>query len=160
MKRHSIFIILSSFFVAFVLTIIKLPVWADYLRPAWIPLLICYWVLALPHQMGITAAWFCGLLLDALNNTLLGEHALGLIIIAYFILKFHRQIRVFPVWQQACIIMLMIILYQFTLFWIQGLIGQPTGGWLFWLPAASSALFWPIIIYLLRSWQQRLYSYT
>lgn len=144
-----------SFFTGFILTIIKLPTWADYLRPAWLPLILCYWVLAVPHHIGITTAWLSGLILDALNNTLLGEHAFGMIITAYLVLKLHRQIRVFPVWQQALTIMLLIALYQFTLFWIQGIIGQPTGGGLFWVPAATSMVFWPIIVSLHRSWRQR-----
>lgn len=159
MKLNNLIAIFSSLFIAFILTIIKLPSWAEYLRPAWIPLILCYWVLVAPHQVGITTSWVSGLILDALNNTLLGEHALALVIIIYLIARLHRQIRVFPVWQQAFTIMLLLCLYQFTLFWIQGIIGHSTGGWLFWLPALTSAFFWPILASILRSSRQRLRIY-
>ncbi|CAM4383716.1 MAG: Rod shape-determining protein MreD [Legionellaceae bacterium] len=151
MKQNTsnLFLICSSFLLGFILTIIKLPSWANELRPAFIPLILCYWCLFYPEKIGLITAWILGIILDGINNTLLGEHALSLLLPTYFVLKFHRQIRVFPIWQQAFIISVLTFLYQFTLFWVQGIIGQPTGGALFWLPAITTSLLWPIEIPIL-----------
>lgn len=159
MRASSIFIIIISLLIAFLLTIIKLPTWIEYCRPAWIPLVICYWILALPHQIGIATAWSCGIILDILTDSILGEHALGLAITAYLILKFHRQIRVFPVWQQAFAILLLIIIYQFEIFWVQGVIGQNNIGWYILTAPVCSFIVWPLISQILKSWRLRFRIY-
>lgn len=155
MKRNSYFLIIFSFLCSFLLTILKLPDSLNYVQPVWVALVVCYWVLMLPHHVNLATAWTSGIILDVLTNTLLGEHALGLVVIAYLAYKFHRQIRMFPLWQQSASIMLLTLVYLFILFWIQGITGPGSSTWLFWMPALTSALFWPFINYLFRSWRHR-----
>ena len=69
-----------SVMIALVLTIIPLPEWGEALRPAWVALVVFYWVLALPERFNIGWAWLTGLLLDALTGSLLGAHALVLMV--------------------------------------------------------------------------------
>lgn len=155
-RTPGIFVILASFVIAFMLTILPLPSWAAWLRPEWVVLTLLYWVIALPHRIGLGIAWLLGLFLDALQHTLLGEHALAMVVITFIALKIHRQFRFFPLWQQAFSIMLLLAIYQFLRFWIQGIIGQLGEGWLYWLPVVTSGLLWPLVPYLLRENRQQL----
>ena len=59
-------LILLSFAVAFVLSVAHLPEswpqWLGWLRPHWVLLVLFYWVLYVPHRLGLVTAWLLGLL--------------------------------------------------------------------------------------------------
>ncbi len=67
----------------------------------------------------LTYAWCCGLIIDALIGTLLGQHALAYVIVAATAQDFQLRIRVFPLLHQAAAVFLMVALYHFLLFWIE-----------------------------------------
>ena len=137
------FLIILSFLIAILLSIMPLPSWANVIRPAWVTLVLIYWTIELPHQINLGTAWLIGLLLDGLNGTVLGEHALALMCVVYLSTKFYQQFRMFPLWQQASTVMLLILLYQSLLWMIQG--------GLFWLTALTSALLWPWLFRVLKN---------
>lgn len=146
--------IVVSFLVAFALTILPLPVWAGWFRPAWAPLLLIYWALALPHRVSIGFAWIVGLMLDVLQGTLLGEQALLLGLVAYIIIKLHPRIRVFPRVQQALVVFGLIVFYQTFQFWIQALLGEIPDIRLYWMPSLTSALLWFWLFIVLRDYRR------
>jgi len=143
-------IIVLSFVIAFMLTAMPLPDWALNWRPAWVAMVLIYWCMALPERVGIGIAWMLGLLLDVQQGTFLGQHALGLAVIAYITVKSHQQMRVFPLIQQAMLVCGYILLLQMLNFWIKGMIGVPPGDWTFWAPAFTSMLIWPWLFVILR----------
>ncbi|MEW5755636.1 MAG: rod shape-determining protein MreD [Pseudomonadota bacterium] len=143
-------VIVLTFVLALVLTMMPLPYALELVRPEWVALCLIYWCLALPERIGITLGWLMGLLLDVARGAVLGQHALALTIIAFLTVRLHRRIRLFPVWQQAASVLMLVLLGQMVALWIRGAVGQPSGGWLTWLPALSSMLAWPIIYYFLR----------
>ena len=51
-------------------------------RPEWVPMVLIYWVMALPYRIGIGSAWIVGLVLDILEGSILGLNAMALVIIA------------------------------------------------------------------------------
>jgi rod shape-determining protein MreD len=136
-------LITLTFIVALLLSILKLPEWAAWFRPAWVPVLLLFWVLVLPQKIGLGIAWALGIVQDILNGTLIGEHALGLLIITYLCLRFYRQIRMFPMIQQAVSISFLIAIYQGLLFWIQNMIGQTIDARFFWIPILATLFIWP-----------------
>ncbi len=143
-------IIIMSFIVALLLTVIPMPSWMLMLRPEWVALVLLYWCLALPQRIGVGTAFTLGLLLDVLQGAVLGQHALALSLIAFLAIKVHQQVRVYPIWQQALSIMALIILYQMLVLWINGIVGHKTDTWQYWLPAISSTLLWPWTYIILR----------
>jgi rod shape-determining protein MreD len=76
-RHHGGFIILLSFAVAMLLTIIPIPDALRVLRPDWVALTLIFWCLALPYRIGVVSGFFAGLFLDVLTGTLLGQHALA-----------------------------------------------------------------------------------
>jgi len=49
---------------AFMLAIMPMPDWAVEYRPDWVTLVLIYWAMELPSRIGVTMAWFAGLLLQ------------------------------------------------------------------------------------------------
>lgn len=144
------FIIVISFLLAMMLTILPLPNWANWLRPIWILIVLIYWVLMMPNSISIEVAWILGLLLDVLTGTTLGEHALILVIVAYFINKFYLRMRLFSLWQQTLTVFTIVVIYQVFIFCIQGLTGSILITWQYWLSSLTSAMLWPWLFTLLQ----------
>ena len=144
-------VIFITLIFALVLTVIPLPDWLAYLRPEWAAIFLIYWVIALPHRVGVGIAWVLGVFVDILRGAVFGQHAFALLIIAYLAQKLHQRIRVYPLWQQSLSILVLVTLYLLLLLWINGIIGKPASSWTYWLPAFSSMLLWPAVYVVLRS---------
>lgn len=142
--------IVITFIIALILTAMPLPEWARAFRPEWVALVLIYWCLALPTRVNVGLGWFMGLMVDVLHGTLLGQHALSLTVVAFVAVKLHRQIRVYPLWQQALSIFTLVALNQLLVVWVKGIIGQPPQNWLYWAPSVTSALLWPWMFIILR----------
>ena len=140
-----------SVLAALVLTVIPLPAWLGPARPAWAVLVLIYWQLNYPRRVGFLLSWGVGLLLDGLTGSLLGEHALALIIVSFCILKLASLIRTFPLWQQSLTLLPILAIYAFTLFWIDGAVGRSAPTLWRWLPVLTSTLLWPLLAYTLDS---------
>lgn len=143
-------IILCSLIVALALAIVPLPSWALVYRPEWVALVLIYWCLTEPRRVGIGMAWAAGLLLDVLTDSLLGQHALGLAVVAYLTLKLNRRIRTSMVWQQALTVLFLVAAEQMLVLWIKGITGHPPWSLTYFVPSLASMLVWPAIYALLR----------
>ncbi len=145
--------------IALLLTQLPLPSWAQWYRPHWLLLVVLYWVMTTPNQIGIMTAWLIGLLLDTNQGTVLGEHALAFAITAFLAAKWYRRIKMFPLFQQACTICLLTLVYLLIIFLIQGIQGYSFQHMGYWLSAISSAVLWPWIFIILCRYQQRFNPY-
>jgi rod shape-determining protein MreD len=136
------------------LALVPLPHWLAVWRPDWLALVLIYWCMAIPDRVGMGTAWVLGLLLDVLTGTILGLHALALVLIAYLVQRFYLQLRAFPVWQQSFILLFLLTIYQLPLFWLSGW-GARRDPALAWQAIISGSLVWPWIFALMRSLQGR-----
>jgi rod shape-determining protein MreD len=128
---------------ALVLTLLPLPSWLEIIRPGFLALTVLYWSIAAPRAGGITLGWVCGLLLDAFEGPVLGEHALALALLAYLAVREHQRIRSKPIFQQSLIVFAALVIYEFVLFAIDGWSGHALTTPLRWVPTFTSALVWP-----------------
>lgn len=135
----------SSFFFAALLTIMPLPVWLVWLRPAWLLMVLMYWCLRNPYQVGLGIAWLLGLFADILCGTLLGEQAFGFVLVAFLVARFHVRINHFPFHQQMLIVFGLLVVYQMVVLWVQAALGQLPDLWLYWLPSVVGTLLWPLV---------------
>ena len=141
-------IIIVSILIAMILMIIPLPDSMRIFRPEWVLLTIMYWAMALPRNVGVGYAWFVGLLMDVLFGGILGVLAFSYALVVYLILRFHLQLRQFPLWQQALTLMSLILLVHA----VTASMTAVTSGWLAWFPAAvTSTLLWPLVHVFLRT---------
>jgi len=154
-RHHGGWVIVLSFVFSFMLAILPMPAWTSAWRPDWVAMILIYWCLALPQRVGVATAWFVGIIHDVLNDTLLGQHALGFVLIGYLAVKFHQQLRLFPVWQQAIGVFGMVTLNQLLGIWIQSIFGSSQMKGSFIYPAFSSLLLWPWLFLMLRDIQRK-----
>lgn len=148
-------LIIISFIVAVMLTALPLPDWAVNWRPAWVALVLIYWCMAVPDRVGIATAWFLGLILDVQQSTLLGQHALGLALIAFLTIKSYQRMRVYPLAQQAVLICFYLLFYELVMLWITGYSRTATRDWTYWMPAITSMLLWPWMFIILRDLRRK-----
>jgi rod shape-determining protein MreD len=147
-------IILASFLVAFVLTALPVPDWALPWRPAWVAMVLAYWCMAVPARVGVLTGWFVGVLLDVLTGALLGQHAVGLAVVAYFAVSYHKRLRVFSLIQQAVILGALLVVYVFLHSVVDRIAGIPYRAEVY-LAALTSMLLWPWIFVVMRDIRRR-----
>ena len=137
--------VLACIVAALMLTIAPMPDWASPFRPDWVALTLIYWAMSLPRTYSVGTAWIVGIVMDVAQGTLLGQHAIALCFIVYITVKFHLQFRVFPTSQMSATVFAMLAVYQFILFWINGVAGVTTSAIIYWGPVITGALFWPLL---------------
>jgi rod shape-determining protein MreD len=140
---------------ALALCAVPLPHLLDVLRPDFLLLVVIWFALMAPRAGGLLFAWCAGLALDAFRGVLLGENALAFVVVAYLVHRFHLRVRMFPLTQQTLVVLSLLWVYQFLLFWIDGVAGQPVTDWVRWLPVFSGALLWPLLTGILGRFVRR-----
>ena len=133
--------------VALALSVMPLPASVAPFRPDWVAVVLLYWTLVSPRRFGMLTAFLMGLGLDTLSGALLGQHALALLVVVYLSQHFHLRMRAFPVSQQAVTVVGLLALYEFMLFWIDGVAGRTVPAIERWAPVLSGAVLWTVIIY-------------
>lgn len=147
--------IFASFLLAILLMIVPVPGSVGAAWPLWVVVVLIYWLLALPHRVGLWTAFVVGLWLDVFNNSLFGQHALALVIMAYVFGKLQRQIRLFYWWQQSLMVMVLTALYGLILYAVQRFLHVTHVSWQHWLPILTSGLVWPLVFGVLRHYRQK-----
>ncbi|MBR9910522.1 MAG: rod shape-determining protein MreD [Gammaproteobacteria bacterium] len=148
-EAHNRFIIPLTYCVGLLTAIYPLAPELAWWRPALLPLLVIYWVLVMPEQISILMIWCFGCLLDILLGASLGQHSLGLMVIAYLCLLSYQRVRNYRLWHQSFFVFIFIGLYQLIGNWVHSLNGSAARSLVFLLPALSSALLWPLLWVLL-----------
>lgn len=143
---------------AFMLAIMPLPDWLSEFRPDWVTLVLIYWAMAMPTKIGVTIAWLAGLMLDVGYGTLMGQHAVGLVLVIYFIHLNHQRLRVASLLQQAIVIFILLLIKQLLILWVDGMLGHAPGSWLYFMPTITSTLLWPWVYLILRDLRRK-FSY-
>jgi rod shape-determining protein MreD len=151
--RH--YVIYLTLLIGYLLTIVPMPEWAQSYRPQWVALILIYWCMALPDRVGVGVGFTSGLLLDALSGTLLGQHALGLSVVAFLTLKLHLRVRVMPLRQQVFTIFILLVVERLLALWSTGAAGYPTPSLWYWMTPIVSMLLWPWVYLSLRKLRRR-----
>lgn len=141
--------------IALILSITPLPDALRSARPHLLLLLVIYWSLSAPRISGLMFAWLCGLALDVLSGKILGQHAVGFLLVAFLTHKFQLRMRIFPIYHQTLTVFMLMALYEFVVFWIDGIIGPAITTWMRWLPVFTSSLLWPLLVAALDTWNRR-----
>ena len=152
-RSRSGWIIWLTFAIGLLLSVVPFP-HVEILRPMFLALPLAYWALELPQKVGMASAFCLGLAQDVLFGTLLGHNALILTLITFLILSLQQRLRMFPMWQQSLVIMVILGLAQLLQLWLSALTGnRQTLAVL--LPALISALLWPWVSFGLRGLSRR-----
>lgn len=141
--------VIVTIIVSLMLMVVPLPDWATAFRPDWVALTLIFWAMTLPRTWSVGSAWVVGLVLDVAQGTILGQHALALCFIAFVTVRFHLLMRVFPMQQLTATVFALLALYQFILFWVNGVAGVDVPAVGYWGPVITGTLVWPVVSVLL-----------
>lgn len=133
--------------------------WPDRLglfHPDWLLLVTLYWVLALPHRIGVLTAFLVGLFADVLSGAVLGQQALAYAVVAWLAQASHKRVRVFPALQQSLVVFLLVGVAVMISYLVQDAVGRGHySPLLMQLGALASALLWRPVYTVLRTVRQR-----
>lgn len=146
----------GSLIVSLMLVMVPLPEAAEPFRPDWVTMVVLYWAIALPPRFGLALPWIAGLLLDVTRGALLGQNALGVVLVAAFAIREHQRLRQFPIAQQAVVVTVLLLIKQALVLWISGMAGRaPDTLWLYFASPLLALVFWPVVFVLLRDLRRR-----
>ena len=141
-RQHSWFLPALSLALMLALSVLPLPDRVAPLRPDWVVVVLLYWSLMAPRRFSLLTAFWMGIALDTLSGALLGQNALALLVVVYLAERFHLRLRVFPMSQLAFTVFLLLGLYEFILFWIDGVAGRTVPLVERWVPPLTGTLVW------------------
>ena len=136
---------------AFMLAIMPLPEWAESFRPDWVALTLIYWAMMMPRTWSVGSAWLVGIVVDVAQGTILGQHAIALCFVVFVTVRFHLLMRVFPMQQLTATVFALLALYEFLIFWVNGVAGINVSTVTYWGPVITGTIFWPVVVMVLRS---------
>jgi rod shape-determining protein MreD len=154
-QRDHLAPVLISLAVAMLLTVVPLPLMLLPLRPYWVALVMIFWCLETQDVISLGGAFLIGLLLDLLGGSLLGMHALGLVILVYLVQRFRARLRFFPPWQQALSVLALLLNDRIIVLWIISLKGDALPSATFWLAPLISTLLWPWVFLIMDRYRSR-----
>jgi rod shape-determining protein MreD len=146
-------LILLTVAAALVLAVVHVPEtwpqWLGWLRPAWVAMVIFYWVMELPHRIGLISAWVIGALVDVLQAEPLGLNGVILAAITYVAWRFYERLRMYSVIQQCGVVFLLVLGAEVMRALVLNVADDRGWSWGVLGPPAVSLLLWPFVAVLL-----------
>jgi rod shape-determining protein MreD len=145
--------IIASFALALFLNFLP---WRDLrVVPDFVALVLLFWCIRQPRLVGLGVAWTLGLVTDAGNGVLLGQHALAYSLLAFLGIWLSRRILWFGPGLQALHVGAMLFAAQGVALLIRMAAGAELPGWPMLVGPLAGALLWPLVTWLLLLPQRR-----
>jgi rod shape-determining protein MreD len=143
-----------SFAAALVLDFLP---WKDLrLVPEFCALVLAFWCVRQPRLVGIGIGWMVGLISDAGNGVLLGQHALAYSLLAFLSVWLSRRILWFGPGLQALHVGLMLLVAEGATVLVRLAAGDQLPGWQVVVGPLVGAVLWPVVSWLLLMPQRRM----
>ena len=153
MPRDPLIPIIFSVIFASILMVYPLSYVASGWRPAFMFMVMLFWVMCQPTWCGVWFAFTTGLFADLLLDAPLGLNALSFVCITFIARYLTREKRVMTfsnLWIIASIAIIVHITFIF-LMQIMGGIEFPFAR--HWQPVLTTVVSWPILYYVLKRWR-------
>ena len=145
--------IIASFALAMFLNFLP---WRDMrLVPDFVALVVVFWCVRQPRLVGLGVAWALGLVTDAGNGVLLGQHALAYSIMAFLGIWLSRRILWFGPGLQALHVGAIMVVGQSVALLVRVIAGDGFPGWTMLVGPAAGAILWPVVSWVLLIPQRR-----
>ncbi len=145
--------IIASFVIALLLNFLP---WRDLrVVPDFVALVLVFWCVRQPRLVGLGVAWTLGLVTDAGNGVLLGQHALAYSLAAFLGIWLSRRILWFGAGLQALHVGAILLVAQGVSLLVRLAAGDEFPGWAIVASPIAAALLWPFASWLLLLPQRR-----
>ena len=118
-NRISVLVIWLTLLIGLCVQIIPWSPEYNIFKPHLLMLIMAYWLIALPHRIGMGVAFLLGIVLDLFSGSLLGIHAFIFSCVAYLLIFKFQLIRNLALWQQSIIIFAVSLCYNLLVFLFQ-----------------------------------------
>jgi len=118
-------------------------------------LVLTFWCVHQPRRVGIGTAWLLGVVMDAGNGALLGQHAFAYSVLAFAAVGLHRRILWFSPWRQAAHVLLLLLACQVLALAVAMIAGGAFPGYAYFAGSLVAAALWPAAMFLLLLPQRR-----
>ncbi|CAM3833437.1 rod shape-determining protein MreD [Avibacterium gallinarum] len=142
--------IVSTFLIAMVLEIAPWPTSLHNFKPAWLLLVLTYWILAMPSKISVGTAFLMGIAWDLVLGSTLGIHALVLSVFAYLLAVNSVLIRNLSLWMQGIFVILAVFGVRIGIFIVELFLHSAVFNWQEIFGAITTGVLWPWIFLLLR----------
>jgi rod shape-determining protein MreD len=123
--------------------------------PDFVALVLTFWCIRQPRLVGLGAGWLLGLLIDAGNGVLMGQHALAYSLLAFAAITLSRRVLWFPLWGQALHVAALLLFAQGVSALVRLAAGAEFPGWSIAIGPLVGALLWPLVTTVLLMPQRR-----
>ena len=123
--------------------------------PDFVALVLVFWCVRQPRLVGLGAGWVLGLLIDAGNGVLMGQHALVYSLLAFASISLSVRILWFPLWAQALHVAALLLFAQAVSALVRVAAGAEFPGWSIAVGPLIGAALWPVVTTLLLMPQRR-----
>ena len=145
--------VITSFALALFLNFLP---WRDMrVVPDFVALVLLFWCIRQPRLVGIGIGWTIGLITDAGNGVLLGQHALAYSIMAFLGIWLSRRVLWFGPGLQALHIGAILLVGQAVALLVRLAAGDSFPGWSIVVGPLAGAVLWPLVSWLLLIPQRR-----
>lgn len=126
-----------------------LPLGRLQVMPDWVALVLLFWCIHQPLKVGMGSAFFLGLVMDVADGSVMGQHALAYVMLAFGAGVLSRRILWFPLMQQALHILPILVGAQLIMLLIRLATGADFPNPLWLLAGFIGAALWYPLTYLL-----------
>lgn len=145
--------IVASFALALFLDFLP---WRDLrLVPDFVALVLVFWCIRQPRLVGLGVGWALGLVTDAGNGVLLGQHALAYSVLAFLGIWLSRRVLWFGPALQALHVGAMLLVAEGVSVLVRLAAGDGLPGWPIIVGPLVGAALWPGVTWLLLLPQRR-----
>lgn len=127
-----------------------IPLGRMFFVPDWVALVLAFWCIHQPLKVSMGAGFALGLIMDIADASIMGQHALAYVLLAFVAGGLSRRILWFPLMLQAAHVLPMLLASQLVMMATRLLGGAefPDALW-FFSSFAGAALWYPLTYLLL-----------
>jgi rod shape-determining protein MreD len=117
--------------------------------PDWVALVLAFWCIHQPLKVNMGAAFVLGLLMDVADASIMGQHALAYVLLAFAASSLSRRILWFPLLQQGLHVLPLLVGTQLVMLALRMATGAEFPGLTWFAGGILGAILWHPLTYLL-----------
>ncbi|CRK85596.1 Rod shape-determining protein MreD [Candidatus Providencia siddallii] len=143
-------IIYLSFFIALILQVMPWPEKFDFYKPAWLFLILLYWIIHTPYLVKIWSSFITGIIIDSIDGSIFGVHALSFTIICYLASYNDQSLYNTSLFQQILFVVMFTFIKDLIVFVVEFLSSQALFyPQIFW-NSIINGILWPLLFLFFR----------
>lgn len=117
--------------------------------PDWVALVLVFWCIHQPLRVGMGAAFLLGIAMDVVDASVMGQHAIAYVVLAFVAAGWSKRILWFRLGEQALHILPMLLGTQLLMMVVRLVGGGHFPGFAWFLGSLTGVVIWHPVTYLL-----------